>query len=360
MSVLIASLLLLQAGEAAKIADDFHARRERARTVEETRTLAGGARDKLDALVKSGREVAAASFHAGEMCLVLDDLPGALSRLKAAITASPPLPKDLLGSARFMAGELSLQEGDAPGARTFLADFVANHAGDERTWLARMLVEVTWAVDGQAGRALEGLAKLRDEHKGRPPEWPLVFTRASVAHFAERPDDARAALEEIVRDCPEPEATRTARATLEMHRRIGQELKLAGRDPDGREVDLAKLRGQVVIVYVTSMFEERAPLEVVVVRRALQAAGRDATAVAVCLDRRAEDLERFRKDMGVTWPVLHEPGGYDGPLAVALGARTYPHLLVLDRKGRIRFFNPFITPGAAELRVLVAKLVAEK
>jgi peroxiredoxin len=360
MHIMLALTLLLQESDVDKVLRDFYERQRLARNPDETRKLAREAKNKFDAMVKAGTSAARASFHAGEMCLFLEDTAEALARFKAAVAGAKDLPKELLAGARFIAGELCLQESDPASARTYLGEFIANHADDERLYGAKILAEMSHAIEGKPDAAIDGLKKLRGEHQGKPSEWPLVAAMAAVSHFAERQGEARAFFEEIVRGCPEPQVTRSAKTALENHLAVGRELAFSAKDANGQELDATKLRGRVVVIYFYSIFEQRAPLEATTIRRAIRGLDQDVTAIGVCLDRRAEDFDRFRRDMNVTWHAVHEKDGYDGKLAQACGARGMPHLLILDRKGKVRFFNPFLTMAGTEIRLLLEKLVAEK
>lgn len=360
MTTLLALAILLQDSEVEKLIKEFYEKQPRARTPDETRRLARDVKEKLDGFVKSGKEVARASFHAGEMCLFLEETSDALARFKAAIAGAKDLSKDLQATARFVAGELCLQENDPAGARAHFGEFVASHADDPRLFGARVMTELSHAMEGKPETAVEGLRKLREEHKGKPSEWQIVAAIAGVWHFAERPAEGRAALEEILQSCPQPDMSRAAKATLENQLSVGKNLTFKGRDSGGVELDLERLRGRVVIVYFYSIFEQRAPLEAAAIRKTIRGLDKDVVAIGVCLDRRAEDFDRFRKDLNVTWFAIHEKDGYDGKIAQACGVRGFPHLLILDRKGKVRFFNPFLTMAATETRLLVEKLVAEK
>lgn len=360
MCIMLALTLFLQDSDVDRLVRDFYEKQRVARNPDETRTYARETKDKLDAMVKAGTSVARASFHAGEMCLFLEETADALARFKAAVAGGKDLPKELLAGARFIAGELCLQENDPASARTYFGEFIANHAEDERIFGARILTQMAHAIEGKPDAAIDGLKKTREDHKGKPSEWQIVAAMAAVAHFAERQGEARAFFEEIVRGCPEPQMTRGAKTALENHLAVGRELAFSAKDSNGQELEATKLRGRVVVVYFYSIFEPRAPLEATTIRKAIRGLDKDVTTIGVCLDRRVEDFDRFRRDMNVTWHAVHEKEGYDGKLAQACGARGMPHLLILDRKGKVRFFNPFLTMAGTEIRLLLEKLVAEK
>ena len=57
----------------------------------------------------------------------------------------------------------------------------------------------------------------------------------------------------------------------------------------------------------------------------------------------------------ITWPVIFDNGGTDGPIATRWGVRGWPTIYVLDAKGVIRF----IGPRDEELTKAVKQLLAE-
>jgi hypothetical protein len=46
-------------------------------------------------------------------------------------------------------------------------------------------------------------------------------------------------------------------------------------------------------------------------------------------------VDKFIKDEGMTWPVLADGKGFDGPIAKAYHCQGTPDVWVLDREGRI-------------------------
>jgi peroxiredoxin len=336
---------------------DFRARRAGVRTMDELRTLARETLTKLDAL-GSGADAGPALFHAGEMCLVLDDVAAALPRLRQAVEKG--LAAERLTTARYLLGELSLQEHDYEASRRWFGEFAKEHASDPRAAEARLMIETSRAIEGKPDAAIEGIRKILGEMSLGHPEHVAASLAAAVQHFAERTADAKASLE-FARKCPDltiAEGAKRRLATLEW---IGRQPPLAAKDAAGGEVDLAKLKGRVVLLYFYSITSPSAPMEASAVRRILKACeGRPVSAIGVCLDPAKEDFDLFRTDQAISWPLVHDAGGTDGPLAKSFGVTGTPHVLLLDRKGAVRFFNPMLTSSGMDMRVLAERLAAEK
>jgi peroxiredoxin len=82
----------------------------------------------------------------------------------------------------------------------------------------------------------------------------------------------------------------------------------------------------------------------------------DLEIVGISLDLDRKDLILLRDSQKIAWPLLWDGKGYDGKLARLYDVRTLPSLTVLDRKGKIRFYNL----AGRDLRFAIAKLLEEK
>ena len=60
-----------------------------------------------------------------------------------------------------------------------------------------------------------------------------------------------------------------------------------------------------------------------------------ATIVGVSIDESVERVDKTIKDKKMTWPVLADGKGFDGPIPTAYHIQGTPELYVLDREGRI-------------------------
>jgi peroxiredoxin len=57
----------------------------------------------------------------------------------------------------------------------------------------------------------------------------------------------------------------------------------------------------------------------------------------------------------MTWPVLFDNGGSDGPVATKWGVRAWPTIYVIDAKGVIRFIGPRDEALSRAVKQLVAE-----
>ena len=69
----------------------------------------------------------------------------------------------------------------------------------------------------------------------------------------------------------------------------------------------------------------------------------EAVLVGISTDVSVQRVDRTMKAKGMTWPVLADGKGFDGPIPKAYHVQGTPELFVLDRAGRI-----FARPGSAK------------
>ena len=78
--------------------------------------------------------------------------------------------------------------------------------------------------------------------------------------------------------------------------------------------------------------------------------------VGISTDESIDRVDRVVKEKGMTWPILSDGRGFDGPIPTAYHVQGTPDLFVLDREGRIvRRFT-----SATEIEALVAPLLTPR
>ena len=63
--------------------------------------------------------------------------------------------------------------------------------------------------------------------------------------------------------------------------------------------------------------------------------GKDVAVVGISVDTSVEPVDKVVKAKGMTWPILADGKGFDGPNPTAYHIQGTPELYVLDRNGRI-------------------------
>jgi len=183
---------------------------------------------------------------------------------------------------------------------------------------------------------------------------------AVVYHVQEKNADAKRTLEEIIRDCPDKEPVEIARRHLGEYLKLGQDAPgFAEKDIDGRDTSLEKMRGKVVVVYFfdpgasaisEGQFLKRAREEAVKAGR-----GDDLQIVGVSIGTDRKEIAIYRAQARADWMLFHDGRGIDGKFARLYDVRGLPSLTVIDRKGKIRFYNI----SGRDFRNCIAKLLEE-
>ena len=77
-------------------------------------------------------------------------------------------------------------------------------------------------------------------------------------------------------------------------------------------------------------------MEEVPLLRALHAKySQDAVIVGISVDLNVSRVDAVVKEKGMTWPILADGKGFDGPIATAYHIQGTPDVFILDRAGKI-------------------------
>lgn len=363
MIALLAALLLMpQEGELDRILTRFQQRREKARSEGEFRRLLADARLELENFIKehpNHKELHRAAFQIAETYLAAQDYDRAYDRLQAYLRDYPAGAD--APSARFALAEILLEkEKDAEGRAAF-EEFARLYPTDDRTIFARLYVAISYQNEKRYDEAIALLQKAREEFKARKESWGAMMQLAIVYHLQEKNADAKRTLEEIIRDCPDKEPVEIARRHLGEYLKLGQDAPgFAEKDIDGRDASLEKMRGKVVVVYffdpgssavTEGQFLKRAREEAVKAGR-----GDDLQIVGVSIGTDRKEIAVYRAQVRADWMLFHDGRGIDGKFARLYDVRALPSLTVVDRKGKIRFYNI----AGRDFRNCIAKLLEEK
>ena len=75
--------------------------------------------------------------------------------------------------------------------------------------------------------------------------------------------------------------------------------------------------------------------EVPLLKELSQKYEKDVAIVGISIDTSVGQVDLVVKDKGITWPILADGKGFDGPNPTAYHVQGTPDLFVLDRAGRI-------------------------
>jgi TolA-binding protein/peroxiredoxin len=362
LAFLAAALLTVQDGELDRLLLRFQQRREKARSEGEFRRLLADARLELEQFIKENpkhKDLPRAVFQIAETYLAGQDVDRASERLQAYLKDYPT--GSDAPSARFALAEILLEKEKDAEARAAFEEFAKLHPQDDRTIFARLYAAVTFQNERRYDEAAELLLKAREEFRSRKESWGAMMQLAIVYHVQEKNADAKRTLEEIIRDCPDKEPVEIARRHLNEYLKLGQDAPgFADKDIEGRDTSLEKLRGKVVVVY---FFEPAASTagEGQFLKRAREEAakagrGDDLQIIGISIGTDRKELAAYKAQVRADWTLIHDGRGIDGKFARLFDIRALPSLVVIDRKGKLRFFNV----AGRDFRNSIAKLLEEK
>ncbi|XHR29184.1 MAG: TlpA family protein disulfide reductase [Chthoniobacteraceae bacterium] len=136
---------------------------------------------------------------------------------------------------------------------------------------------------------------------------------------------------------------------------LGKPVEVRGTSATGGTMDVANLRGMVVMVYFFAGWSAPSMAQLDQVESLRKAYEKDGLAVVgVNLDASREELDRTLKAHNLDWTVLFDGKGWKSPLVRSLSINAIPALWVFDRRGNLRTLNLKGDPDAF-LRPLLAE-----
>ena len=137
---------------------------------------------------------------------------------------------------------------------------------------------------------------------------------------------------------------------------VGKPLDIRFSALDGREVDLAKLRGKVVLVEFWSTTCGPCLAEMPAVKAAYQKLhGQGFEVVGISLDDKESALRHFIKEKDLPWPQHFDGKGWENLFAVRYGIFGIPTTWLVDKQGQLRDTN-----ARFDLERRVTALLAER
>jgi thiol-disulfide isomerase/thioredoxin len=125
---------------------------------------------------------------------------------------------------------------------------------------------------------------------------------------------------------------------------------------DGHEVDLAKLKGKVVLVDFWATWCPECVEKLPTIKALYEKhRGKNFEVVGISLDEDRGTLQRFLAAQKMTWPQYFDGKGWDGKYCQEYQIEKLPALWLVDKQGKLRDLE-----AGDDLTAKVEKLLAEQ
>jgi len=242
-------------------------------------------------------------------------------------------------------------------------DASSSTRADARFLIAKARVESLarsgGAMDPGARAAVEAdIAQLRKDY---PDDQRTAVLQLELALFLERRDPGAA--ESMLRTLEASQDLHVAAVaqqhleSLESTRQLGKApLDLKFKAVDGTDVDMAGLRGKVVLVDFWATWCGPCRMEipnVVATYNQLHKAGFEI--VGVSLDQNKDQLLAYMKQTGMTWPQYFDGKGWANLISSRYGINAIPAGWLVDKKGLVRSTQARGANLAEQVKALLAE-----
>ncbi|HXR07761.1 MAG TPA: TlpA disulfide reductase family protein [Candidatus Acidoferrum sp.] len=173
------------------------------------------------------------------------------------------------------------------------------------------------------------------------PKQPRVIAMLmDLAEFSD-PEKSRDVIKEIAANTDAPAEIKDAAAQMQKHLdRVGKPFALKYAASDGREVDLDKMRGKVVLVDFWATWCQPCVEMMPEVKEAYGQFHSNGFEIAgINLDQEKESFTNFVAEQKMEWPQFFDGKYWDTKYAVEFDVKDIPAMWLVDKKGVLRYIN---------------------
>jgi thiol-disulfide isomerase/thioredoxin len=218
-------------------------------------------------------------------------------------------------------------------------DFVASHSLPEplREQITVRLIHQRLNNDdlitNESASLLEQqIADYLKENQADPKKVSLQMARANLLYRVDA-QRAKAFLEELTRD-PDQQLAQAARMRLAKAELLGKPLDLHFTATDGSAMDLAQLRGKVVLIDFWASWCPDCVRELPEIQKLDQSYRASGLVIlGISLDRDRQAMVNFLTKKGINWPIYFDGKGWNSMYAVQYSVRQIPEIWIINKDG---------------------------
>jgi peroxiredoxin len=145
---------------------------------------------------------------------------------------------------------------------------------------------------------------------------------------------------EIAANAPDARMKEAAATELKSRDRLNKPVALAYKGVDDREIDIAKLKGKVVLIDFWATWCGPCVAELPNVKKAYEELHEQGFEIlGVSFDNDCDVLKKFIAKNKMTWPQFCDGGGWNNAINKEFGIHSIPSMYLVDKKGLLRDMN---------------------
>lgn len=306
-------------------------------------------------LAQAGKgDVAAQAFRALEAAVQQDvetgNVADEVAKQKAVIEQAEAFLKrhgasPLANDARYLLGRahLALSDRQDPArhldaCRDAAQASLASKPKAELAAKAQMLMVKVYLAAGLFDNAATEAKTLAKSYPKQEEAWSALWAVAQACEVRNRPELAKELYSNLTTNFPKCDVADTAKGSLRRLGMLGKEFgPLKFTALDGKEVDVAKLRGKVVAVYFWATWCRNCLRDAPLIHQAYDHYKRlGFEIIGISLDRDKDTLQKFLTEHEIPWPQYFDGKGWNSEFIKSWGVSLLPEALLIDRKGILR------------------------
>jgi len=202
----------------------------------------------------------------------------------------------------------------------------------------------------------KGTLALRKEFPERSEVYDLMMQLLQIRSQEGDADKTRALAQTLIESSISEEAKEGVRRMIKKFDLLGKPLQLKFTAADGREVDVEKMRGKVVLIDFWASWCGPCMMEMPKVKAAYDKLHPQGFEIlGINLDDDKAKMQRVLTASNMTWPQSFDGRKWESPLVTRFGIMSIPTVWLVDKRGILRDLN-----ARGNLEERVEKLLQEK